>query len=153
MAATKKSTTSDQPSAQAADLDHLTLEWLPGQYAIARFEPGAPLPQWCQWGEVARAPGTALLSITRTAGELSIVIDETCVPADVKAQRGFAGLRIAGTLDFSIVGVLARLTGALAGANVPVFAISTHDTDILLIRAADAARARPALQKVARLEQ
>jgi len=153
MPAPKKTQNGTQRSSHPTDSNQLTLEWLPGQFAIVRLEPGPPLPPWCQINESAPSPRSGLLSITRTANELSIVIDEVCVPADVKAQRGFAGVRIAGTLDFSIVGVLAKLTGALAEAKVPVFAISTHDTDVLLIRAGDTQRARLALQKVARLEQ
>ena len=90
-----------------------------------------------------------LLSITRTAGELSIVAAEEAVPDSVKAERGWVAMRIAGTLDFSLIGILSRLTAALAEANVPVFVISTHDTDILLVRAGDAGRAVEALSTVA----
>ena len=90
-----------------------------------------------------------LVSITRTEGELSIVTAEGAVPATMKAERGWVGLRIAGTLDFSLIGILSTLTAALAEANVPVFVISTHDTDILLLRAGDVGRAVEALSAVA----
>ena len=89
------------------------------------------------------------MSVTRTDRELSIVIDESLVTANVKAERGFVALRIAGTLDMSLVGVLARLTGALAAANIPVFAISTFDTDYLLVRESNASAAAEALNRVA----
>ena len=58
-------------------------------------------------------------------------------------------MRVVGTLDFSMVGVLARLTGACAGADVPVFVVSTYDTDIVMVKAEDAGRAVEALAAVA----
>jgi hypothetical protein len=122
--------------------DKLTLEWLPGRLAICRLDADDPIPAW------ARQP-MPLASITRTDRELSIVAAEELVPESVKAERGWVGLRIAGTLDLTLIGVLSRLTGALAEANVPVFVISTYDTDILLVRAEDAEGAREALSHVA----
>ena len=67
------------------------------------------------------------------------------MPADVRALRGYAALEVAGPLDPGLVGVLARLTAVLARARIPVFAVSTHDTDYLLVRAPDLARAQAAL--------
>jgi hypothetical protein len=58
-------------------------------------------------------------------------------------------MAIVGTLDFSLTGILSRLTTALAEASIPVFAISTYDTDILLVRAEHAQQARGALAPVA----
>jgi hypothetical protein len=93
------------------------------------------------------------LCVTRTASELSIVIDESALPADatrgMPVQTSFVALRISGTLDFSEVGVLARLTGALAAADMPVFVISTYDTDIILLREEHAGRAVDALREFA----
>jgi len=120
----------------------LALEWIPGRVAICRLDVRDAIPAW------AGRP-SSLLSITRTDGELSIVVAEEAVPKPVKAERGWVAMRIAGTLDFSLVGILSKLTGALAEANVPVFVISTYDTDVLLVRADDADRAREALSAVA----
>lgn len=120
----------------------LALEWIPGRFAICRLDARDAIPAW------AGRP-SSLLSITRTDGELSIVAAEEAVPDSVKAERGWVAMRIAGTLDFSLVGILSMLTGALAEANVPVFVISTYDTDILLVRAGDAERAIDALSHVA----
>ena len=63
----------------------------------------------------------------------------------MRAERGYAALEVAGPLDPGLVGVLARLTTVLAGAGIPVFAVSTYDTDYLLVRAPDLARARAVL--------
>ena len=80
---------------------------------------------------------------------MSIVAPQSAVPPDVLAERGWMALRVLGTLDFDMVGVLARLTGALAGADVTVVVISTYDTDILLVRSGDMPRAIDALATVA----
>ena len=120
----------------------LTLEWIPGRFAICRLDVRDAVPAWA-------GQSSNLLSITRTDRELSIVAAEEAVPESVKAERGFVAMRIAGTLDFSLVGILSKLTAALAEANVPVFVISTFDTDVLLVRADDADCAREALSAVA----
>jgi hypothetical protein len=118
----------------------LTIARVAGRFAVARLPADAPVPAW--------ATG-ALLSITRTPDELSIVCDDDAVPAEVRAERDFAALRVAGTIDFSVVGLLASLTWVLADAQVSVLALSTFDTDYLLVRSADLPRARAALSLVA----
>lgn len=118
----------------------MTLVRVPGRFAVARLAPDAPIPPWVTG---------ALTSITRTPDELSIVCDDDAVPSGVYAQRDFACLRVLGTIDFGVVGVLAALTRALADAAVSVFAVSSFDTDYLLVRTGDYGRARKALSSVA----
>ncbi len=118
------------------------LEWIAGRFAVCRLPATAEIPQWVP-------AGGGLMSITRTDRELSIVVMQVAVPADVQAERDWVAMRIVGTLDFSAVGVLAKLSGALAGAGVGVLAISTYETDILLVKSADAQRAARALGAVA----
>jgi hypothetical protein len=118
----------------------VTLARIPGRFAVARLPPDAPIPAW------ANGP---LTSITRTAEELSIVCEDEAVPSGVYAVRDFAAMRVLGTIDFGVVGVLATLTRALADAAVSVFVVSTFDTDYLLVRTNDYARARTALETVA----
>ena len=98
--------------------------------------------------EVAE-PGRALVNISRTDRELAILVPQEIVPEGVQAQRGWVALRVAGTLDMMSVGVLAGLTGALAAAEVPVLAVSTFDTDILLVKSSHVGRAVEALGAVA----
>jgi hypothetical protein len=93
------------------------------------------------------AAGGAFASITRSASELSIVCASDAVPAEVPAQRGYRGLAVRGPLDFSLVGVMATLTGVLAGASVGVFVVSTYDTDYLFVREADFDPAVDALRR------
>jgi len=120
----------------------LALEWIPGRFAVCRLDPGAAIPAWA-------VEGGPLVSITRTEDELSIVAPEEAVPSEVQAERGWDAIRVVGKLDFSMVGVLAGLTGALAEAGVSVFAVSTFDTDILLVREGDSEAAVVALGAVA----
>jgi len=118
----------------------VTLARVPGRFAVARLPPDAPIPPW--------ATG-ALTAITRTPDELSIVCDDDAVPNGVYAMRDFSALRVLGTIDFGVVGMLATLTSALADAAVSVFAFSTFDTDYFLVRTRDLAIAKKALSSVA----
>jgi hypothetical protein len=122
----------------------LSLEWVPGRFAVCRFGVEEAVPEWA----LASDP-SGLLSVTRTDRELSIVAGEGRVPTATLAERGWVAMRVVGTMDFGLVGVISQLTGALADAGVPVFAISTYDTDILLVKSTDAGRAVEALGNVA----
>ena len=71
----------------------------------------------------------------RTDEECSLVCPEAYVPRDVLARDdGWRALRIEGVLDFSLVGILAKLSGILAEHQIPVFAVSTYNTDYLLVK-------------------
>ena len=107
----------------------LALSLLPGELAVCRLEPDAPLPTW--------ALASPFVSLTRTAGELSVVCAASAVPADVRTEPGWRCLAVAGPLDFAETGILAALTVPLAAAAISVFALSTFDTDVLLVRAVD----------------
>jgi len=124
----------------------LRLTVLPDMYAICRLEASAALPAWAL-GFVGSA---GLLSITRTDDELSIVCPEANMPdgalAGIHSSRGWRCLRVAGPLDFALVGVLASLAGPLATVGISIFAISTYDTDYLLVREGDLPAAIQALQ-------
>ncbi len=105
----------------------LRLDPLEGSFAVCRLAPDAPLPAWAASGP--------FVSITRTADELSVVCREDVIPDGVRCERGWRCLRVAGTLDFSLVGVLASLLGPLAEAGISVFVVSTFDTDYVLVKA------------------
>jgi hypothetical protein len=75
-----------------------------------------------------------LVSITRTHEEMSIVCPEDNVPDGVESERDWRGLKIAGRLDFSLVGILSSLLGPLALAVIPVFVTSTFNTDYLFVK-------------------
>jgi len=117
----------------------LTLLVVEGAYAVCRLAADAPRPAWAAGGRFA--------SVTRTPDELSVVCEQDAVPADVRCERGWRALRVAGTLDFAMTGVLASLVGPLAGAGVPVFVISTFDTDYLFLKEQEFARGVEALRQ------
>jgi len=119
---------------------NLTLSVLPGKFAICRLGPEAGVPGW------ASAPAAGgFVSITRTDAELSIVCPEPDVPEAVKCDRGWRCLEADGPLDLSLTGVLAALATPLAGAHINIFAVSTYDTDYLLVKDEQLARAVEAL--------
>jgi hypothetical protein len=115
------------------------LTLLPDTFAICRLHADAPIPAW--------ASGGSFLSITRTAEELSIVCEQSGLPQDIRCERDWRCLQLAGPIPFTTVGVLASLVQPLAEAKVGVFAISTFDTDYLLVKAADLTRALDALRQ------
>ncbi|MFZ5927071.1 MAG: ACT domain-containing protein [Acidobacteriota bacterium] len=107
----------------------------PGEWAVCRLDPAEPFPSW--------AAG-AFVSLTRTPEELSLVCAADAVPEGVRAERGWAMLELAGPFEFQTTGVLASFLVPLAKEGVPVFAISTYDTDWVLVpeqRLGDALRA------------
>lgn len=104
----------------------LSLTLLTAPLALCRLDAASPVPEW-----TARAHG--FLSITRTSDELSIVVDESAVPASVQAKRGYRALRVDGVLDLSLIGIVASLAAPLAAAEVPIFPIATYDTDYILV--------------------
>ena len=103
---------------------------LPELFAVCHLDPDAPLPAWA-------TPGlSGLLSITRTPKELSIICAQESAPGDIRQERNWRCFMVEGPLDFSLTGVLAALLTPLAEAGVSIFALSTFDTDYLLVRAA-----------------
>jgi len=111
----------DRPQIMNLDLDLLS-----ASYAVCRLAPGLAVPAWAETGD--------LVSITRTTEELSIVCPQDRVPGEVRCERDFRVLKIRGPLDFSQVGILAGLSGPLAKAGISLFALSTFDTDYILVK-------------------
>lgn len=112
---------------------HLTLIVLVAPLALVRLNAQDDVPGWT-------ADARSFLSITRTSQELSIVADEVAVPVHVEEARGYRALRIEGPLPLDLVGVLAAVTGPLAAAGIPIFAIATFDTDYVLVRESELAQ-------------
>jgi hypothetical protein len=116
------------------------LRLLPERFAVCRLEPEGPFPAWLFHAEAR------VLSLTRTPHELSVVCPEDDLPPSIeRSERGWRMLLLEGPIPFEEVGVLAGLVGPLATAKVPVFAISTFDTDALMVKEWDLDRALEAL--------
>jgi hypothetical protein len=112
---------------------------LPERFAVCRLSSDAPIPSWVTDKE--------FFSITRTADELSLVCSQDCVPEGIQSEREWRCLRVAGTMPFSTVGVVAGLSRPLADAGIGIFLVSTFDTDYLLAKEADWARALEVLRR------
>jgi hypothetical protein len=111
----------------------LDLHLFPGRMAICRLGPEEESPSW--------AGSEVLSSVTRTQAETTVVCREENVPAGITCNKGWRCLQIGGVLDFSETGVLSSLTAPLAGENIPVYALSTYSTDLILIKEKDLSRA------------
>ena len=102
----------------------LDLDVGPQRLAVCRLPAMAEVPAWVA-GD--------LVSVTRTTEELSIVCAADAVPIGTVVEGPFRALTVRGPLSFSLVGALLELLRPLAAAAVPVFVLSTHDTDVLLV--------------------
>ena len=117
----------------------LKFRWLRGAYAIVRLAPDAFVPEWATKGE--------FISITRTADELSIVCLADLLPREVDAQHNWICLKLEGPFPFSQTGVLLSFIEPLSSNGIPIFAISTYDTDYVLIQEEFAGMSLDSLQQ------
>jgi hypothetical protein len=119
---------------------HLPLELLPDTLAICRLEPGAPIPSWA-------AEPSPFLTLSRTAEELSITTLQTAVPAGVRCERDYRAVRVRGPLPLNLVGIVAAIADPLAEAGMSIFAISTFDTDYVLVKSREVEQALQVLRQ------
>ncbi len=105
----------------------LKLRVLPEVLAVCRLSPDAALPDWID-------PMSGFLTISRTTDELSLVCSLDRVPEGAQVEPGWRAFKVEGPLDFALTGILATLATPLADAGISIFAISTFDTDYLLVR-------------------
>lgn len=117
--------------------DRFVIRQLPDRLAVVRLEPTAQIPPWACSGPLCAA--------VRTADELSIVCDESAVPPETLAERGWVAFMLEGPLPFSMIGVLSSLLQPLAAKGISVFVLSTYDTDCVLVKAEQAMQARTVL--------
>ncbi|HLN30095.1 MAG TPA: ACT domain-containing protein [Gemmataceae bacterium] len=116
-----------------------TLILLDGSFAVCKLPSDAAVPPWATEGN--------FLSITRTPGELSVVCQRSVIPEGIPRGPAWRCLGLAGQIEFSAVGVLAALVVPLAKEGMSVFAISTFDTDYLLLEEEDLGKGMDALQR------
>ncbi len=116
----------------------LPLVILSDLFAVCKLPPDAAYPVW------AVGP---FVCLARTADELSVVCPQAAVPAGVTCEGNWRCLRVAGTIPFLTTGVLTSLADPLAGAGISVFAVSTFDTDYLLVKAGEWERAAAVLRE------
>jgi len=117
----------------------LTLQLLNDTYSIHRLQPNAKVP--------ATVLGAPFFAVTRTDDELSIVIPQSVQLDSENQESDWRCLKVLGPLDFSLTGILARISNVLAEAEISIFAISTFDTDYILIKSAKTEKAINTLQR------
>jgi hypothetical protein len=112
---------------------NLALSLLSETFAMCRLGPDADIPAWALDGD--------FFSVTRTQEELSVVCPQEKIPEKTLCEKGFRCFKVGGPLDFSLTGILSSLTIPLSQAGISVLAISTFDTDYLLVKEAHVDRA------------
>lgn len=105
----------------------LTLSVMPILLAVVHLNSSSNISLWAMEGE-------GFFSITKTQDELSIVCSEEIVPQNVKVERGWRCFKVEGPLDFGLTGVLSSIAQPLAQAEISIFAISTYDTDYIMVK-------------------
>lgn len=104
----------------------LTMKLLKEKFAVCRLEKNDTIPVWSE--------NSSFYSITRTTDELSIVCLESDVPAHIKHESNWRILKIEGPLDFSLIGIISKISSILAEEKISIFALSTFDTDYILVK-------------------
>ena len=104
----------------------LDLVVLPELLAVCRLSADCALPTWLV--------GSALISVTRSSDETSIICEAASVPPGVPVEAGWRAIKVCGPLDFDLTGVVLSIAQPLAEAGVSIFALSTYDTDYVLVR-------------------
>ena len=108
-------------------------------YAILRLEPDAPIPDWATQGEFN--------SISHTAEELSIVSAASNIPSSIRVPLRWICLKLEGPFPFSLTGILLSFVQPLSDNAIPIFAVSTYDTDYVLIQEEFSEKALSILQQ------
>lgn len=123
-----------KPGAEtAAASTRLKLSVVPGTYAVCRQDPGSSVPEWF-------VPGL-LASITYTEDETSFIVPEDIVPSGFTAEKGWKAIKVLGPLEFSLTGILSSIAQPLSEDGISIFAMSTYDTDYILVQEKTLSRA------------
>lgn len=111
----------------------LTIKLLKEKYVVCRLNKNEAIPSWALQGD--------FYSITKTEDELSIVCLQDNIIDNIKCEKDWRVLKIEGPLDFSLVGILSKISTLMANNSISIFAVSTYDTDYILIKEKDINRA------------
>jgi hypothetical protein len=116
----------EMKDARAENFRTLKFRRLPDTYAIVRLAPDAAVPEWATKGDFT--------SITRTADELSVVCPTVNIPGDIDPGLRWICFMLEGPFPFSQTGVLLSFIEPLSTSGIPIFGISTYDTDYVLVQ-------------------
>jgi uncharacterized protein len=99
---------------------------VPGSFAVCRLGAGSPVPAWGLQG--------TFFSVAGTTDEVSVVCLATQVPKEIRHEADWACLKLLGPFPFAETGVLSSFIQPLSDRAIPIFAISTFDTDYVLVK-------------------
>ena len=116
----------------------MNLSVLKDVYGVCRLKPDESVPDWASAG--------AIYTVSKTFDELSIICQASLIPQGIQVELGWRVMKVEGPLDFDLIGILATLSGSLADRGVSIFAVSTFDTDYLLVKEKDYKNAVEALR-------
>jgi uncharacterized protein len=119
----------------------IPLTVLPDPHAICRLGRRDPVPAW------AAATTAGLSSISRTGDELSVIVVDSLAPRNLRCERDWRAFKVRGPLPFNLIGVISGLSGTLAEAGISIFALSTFETDYVMVKQGDLGRAERALRR------
>lgn len=117
----------------------LNMKLLKESLSVCRLEKNDTIPAFATKGE--------FFSITKTEDELSIVCSSEVVPKGIQCEKDWRALKVEGPLDFSLIGILSSISSILAKNKISIFAISTYDTDYILVKENDISKAISSLEK------
>jgi len=115
----------------------LTIKLLKNKLSVCRLSNNELIPQWANESD--------FFSITKTLDELSIVCTQDKVPSEIQCERDWMAFKVEGPLDFSLIGILSSISTILADEKISIFAISTYDTDYILVKDKEVDKAIEAL--------
>ncbi len=104
----------------------MKLSILEGEYSVLKRSPTEEIPSWVFHSN--------FYSISKTDEELSIVCESKYLKEEQVVEGSWRILKVEGPLDFSLTGILSALAAPLAEAKISIFAISTFDTDYLMVK-------------------
>lgn len=107
----------------------LTMKLLKEKFGVCKLDKDELIPEWIQ--------NSKFYSVTKTADELSIVCSQDSIHGEIKCEKDWRILKVEGPLDFSLIGILSSITTILAKKKISIFAISTYDTDYILVKNKD----------------
>ena len=127
----------------------MNLKYWPQKYVVLKIKPEAKNQVVAK---LVKMPQEQFFSLTQTHTEVSLVVAEellSAIPSQdvISQERSWRVITFDSQLDFSLVGFLAKISTALAQAKISIFAISSYDTDHILVKEKDFAKAKGVLEQ------
>ncbi|MPQ32218.1 ACT domain-containing protein [Clostridium estertheticum] len=107
----------------------LTMKLLNEKFSVCRLNKNEQIPEWVK--------NSSFYSISKTSDELSIVCSQDIIPSNIKCEKDWRILKVEGQLDFSLIGIISSISTILALKRISIFAVSTYDTDYILVKNKD----------------